>query len=209
MSAITWQDEATKRRIEALIREVESKSSAEIVVTVKPRSGDYRAADLTFAALIALVGLCIYVYAPIEFTDDLAPPSIAVMFFAAFACSTRVPMIRRWFATKALQASNTRAAARETFVDQNIACTRDRSGILIYVSTFEQQAHVVPDIGILRRENDGNLLRLTYAVECAIAQNKSIEAFEVAVRELGQWLADNLPPRIDDTNELSNEVIVS
>ncbi|HMY19500.1 MAG TPA: hypothetical protein PKA58_24415, partial [Polyangium sp.] len=61
MSTIAWHDEAIKRRIEELIHEVESKSSAEIVVTVKPRSGDYRSADLTFAAIMALVGLCIYV----------------------------------------------------------------------------------------------------------------------------------------------------
>lgn len=209
MSAIAWQDEATKRRIEDLIREVESKSSAEVVVTVRPRSGDYLAADLTFAAITALVGLCIYVYAPMQFTDDLAPPSIAMLFFAALACSARVPQIRRWFTPKRLLAASTRAAARESFVDQNIASTRDRTGILIYVSTFEQEAHVVTDIGIVRREIEGNLLRLTYAIEHAISQDKPLAAFEDALRELGKWLADNLPPRIDDTNELSDEVNVS
>lgn len=209
MASIAWHHEATKRRVEDLVREVEAKSSAEIVISVKPFSGVYRAADVIFGSIAALVGLCLYVYAPIEFTDDLAPPSITLLFFAAFTCSARVPAIRRLFTPKRIRSANTRSAAREVFVDQNIACTRDRTGILIYVSTFEQRAEVVVDIGIIRRENDGQLARAIAKIENVIAQGGSIEAFEQAVREFGLWLADSLPPRIDDTNELADEVNVS
>jgi putative membrane protein len=209
MATIAWHDEKTKRRIEDLVREIESKSSAEVVVTVKPASGSYRAADVIFGAIMALVGLCIYVYAPIEFTDDLAPPSITLLFFAALACSARVPTLRRWFTPKSIRAACTRAAAREAFVDQNIACTRDRTGILIYVSTLEQRAEVVVDIGILRRENDGQPTAAMAHIERVIAEDGNLEAFEQAVREFGQWLAESLPPRIDDTNELADEVKVS
>lgn len=209
MATITWHDPKTKQRIEDLVREIEAQSSAEIVVSVKPFSGDYRAADLIFGALVALVGLCVYVYAPIEFTDDLAPPSIVLLFLAAFACSARVPAIRRWLTPNAIQAAYTRAAAREVFVDQNISCTRDRTGILIYVSTFERRLEVVPDIGILRRENDGQPGMLIRNIENVITRGGTLDAFEQAVRELGTWLADSLPPRIDDTNELADEVNVS
>jgi putative membrane protein len=209
MATIPWHDPVTKRRVEDLVREVESKSSAEIVVTVKPFSSSYRAADFFFGALAALVGLCFYVYAPIQFTDDLAPPSITLLFFAAFACSARVPAIRRLFTPKTIRAASTRAAAREAFVDQNISCTRDRTGILIYVSTFERRAEVVADIGILRRESDGQPAAAITKIERVIAENGNLEAFEQAVREFGQWLADSPPPRIDDTNELADEVNVS
>jgi putative membrane protein len=209
MATINWHDETTKRRIENLVREVEAKSSAEIVVTVKPFSGEYRGADVIFGAVAAFVGLCLYVYAPVEFTDDLAPPSIALLFFAAFACSARVPAIRRLFTPQSIRAACTRAAAREAFVDQNIACTRDRTGILIYVSTFEKRAEIVVDIGILRRENDGQPSAAIAKIERVITHGETLDAFEQAVREFGQWLADSLPPRIDDTNELSDEVNVS
>lgn len=209
MGTIAWHDANTKRRIEDLVREIEANSSAEIVVTVKPFSGSYRSADVIFGAIVALVGLCVYVYAPIEFTDDLAPPSIVLLFFAAFACSARVPAIRRWFTPRAIRKNCTRAAAREVFVDQNISCTRDRTGILIYVSTFERHAEVVADIGIMRRENEGQPSAALSKIENVISSGGSLEAFEEAVRELGKWLADSLPPRIDDTNELSDEVKVS
>jgi len=209
MATIAWHDENTKRRVEDLVREIEAKSSAEIVITVKPYSGSYRAADVIFGAIVALVGLCIYVYAPVEFTDDLAPPSIALLFFAAFTCSARVPAIRRWFTPKKIREACTRAAAREAFVDQNISCTRDRTGILIYVSTFEQRAEVVADIGILRREDDGQPAAGMAKIEKSIAEGGPIEAVEQALGELGEGLAESLPPRIDDTNELADEVNVS
>ena len=209
MASITWHDPKTKQRIEDLVREVEGQSSAEIVVSVKPFSGDYRAADVVFGALVALIGLCIYVYAPVEFTDDLAPPSIAILFFAAYACSARVPALRRAFTPKTRQSANTRAAARELFVDQNISCTRDRTGILIHVSTLEKRVDIVADIGILRRESDGQPAKLFANIENVVTQGGSLESFEQAVRELGSWLATSLPPRIDDTNELADEVNVS
>jgi len=209
MASIAWHEPDTKKRVEKLVQEVEGKSSAEIVVTVKPCSGSYRAADVIFGSLVALVGLCLYVYAPIEFTDDLAPPSIAFMFFAGLLSSSRIPAIRRFFSSKTVMAANTRSAAREAFVDQNISCTRDRTGILIYVSTFERRAEVVADIGILRREADGQPGKALAHIENTLAQGSNFEAFEQSVRDLGLWLAESLPPRIDDTNELSDEVNVS
>lgn len=209
MTTITWHDEATKRRIEKLVQEVEGKSSAEIVVTVKPSSGSYRAADVIFGAIVALVGLCIYVYAPVEFTDDLAPPSIVLLFFAGYFASSRIPSLRRLFSAKAVMASNTRSAAREAFVDQNISCTRDRTGILIYISTFEQSVNVVADIGILRREADGQPQKALAHIENTLATGASLEVFEQSIRDLSHWLAESLPPRLDDTNELSDEVNVS
>ncbi len=209
MTTITWHEETTKRRVEALVREVESKSSAEIVVTVKPQSGSYRAADFIFGAIVAVVGLCIYVYAPTEFTDDLAPPSITLLFFAGMSFCTHVPTVRRWFTPKSIRSGNTRAAAREAFVDQNISCTRDRTGILIYVSTFERRAEVVVDIGIVRRESDDQPAKAIAEIERVVAENGDLEALEKSVRALGEWLAATLPPRLDDTNELADEVKVS
>jgi putative membrane protein len=209
MAKIAWHDEVTRRKVEALVREVEAKSSAEIVVTVRPRSGSYRAADFIFGALVALAGLCVYVYAPTEFTDDLAPPSIVLLFFAGMAFAARVPALQRLLTPRKLRAANVRAAAREVFVDQNIACTRDRTGILVYVSTFERRAEVVVDIGIVRREADGEPAKAVREIERVVGEGSDLEAFEKAVRALGDWLAGALPPRIDDSNELADEVNVA
>ena len=209
MSAIEWHAESTQKRIEALVREVEAKSSAELVVMVRPHSGHYRAADLTLASTFAFVMLCIYVYAPTEFTDDLAPPSILLVFLAAFFFSSRVPLMRRLLSSKKQRQSQTHDAACAAFVEQGISCTRDRTGILIYVSKLERCAEVIVDIGILRRESEGEPSSAIAEIQRVIASNGDLDAFEKAVRKLGLFLSEKLPPRLDDQNELADEVNVA
>lgn len=209
MGAIAWHAESTKQRLEALVREVESKSSAELVLVVRPQSGSYRAADLTLASIFAFFMLCIYVYAPIEFTDDLAPPSILLVFFAAFFFSSRVPAARRLLSRKRQRQAQTHDAACAAFVAQGISCTRDRTGILIYVSKLEQSAEVIVDIGILRREDDHEPSAAIRQIKHVIESGQDLEALEKAIRKLGTFLAEKLPPRLDDQNELADEVNVA
>jgi len=209
MAMIAWHEESTKRRIEALVRAVESKSSAEVVVTVRARSGSYRAADLICGVILAFIGLSAYVYAPVEFTDDLAPPAIALLFASGVAFSARVPAIRRLLSPKTALEESVRAAARAAFVDQGISCTRDRTGILLFVSMFERRAEVIIDIGIVRREDDLGPRKQIEEIERIAAGGGDLDALERAIEELGGWLGNALPPRLDDTNELADEVNVS
>ncbi|MDC3961101.1 hypothetical protein [Polyangium jinanense] len=207
MASISWRkDGAERAQIESLIKEVETMCSAEIVITVRPRSGAYRQADYLFGAICAFVGLCVYIYAPPEFTDDLVPPALLLLFVAGAVFCANVAPLRRLLLPKALQARQVRAAAREAFLDQGIAGTRDRTGILIYISVFERRAEVITDIGILRRESDGQPAEAIRGIERAVTECLPMEGFVSAVRGLCAWLKESLPPRADDINELSDEV---
>ncbi|MDI1428980.1 TPM domain-containing protein [Polyangium sorediatum] len=207
MASISWRkDGAARAQIEGLIKEVEATCSAEIVITVRPRSGAYRQADYLFGVICAFVGLCVYIYAPTEFTDDLVPPALLLLFLAGAVLCANLAPLRRLLLSKALLARQVRAAAREAFLDQGIAGTRDRTGILIYISVFERRAEVVTDIGILRRESDGQPGEAIRGIERAVAAGLPMEGFASAVRGLGAWLKEALPPRADDINELSDEV---
>jgi len=207
MASISWRkDGPSHAQVEGLIKEVEAMCSAEIVVTVRPRSGAYRQADYLFGAICAFVGLCVYIYAPTEFTDDLVPPALLLLFVAGAVLCANVAPLRRLLLRKAVLARRVRAAAREAFLDQGIAGTRDRTGILIYISVFERRAEIVTDIGILRRESDGQPGKAIRNIERVVAEDLPMEAFVSAVRGLGAWLKEALPPRADDINELGDEV---
>lgn len=204
MSGVAWHDPAVRRAVTDLVREVEARSAVELVVTVRPRSGDYRHADLAFAAIVTFVALCVYVYAPQEFADDLVPPALALLFGAAAAFSAHVPPVRRLFGSSAARAEAVRVAARAAFVDQRVSATRDRTGVLVYVSLFERRAAIVADLGVLRRAAGGEPERAFAAIERAIADQRSLDDVAAAVRALGDWLATALPPRADDENELDD-----
>lgn len=202
MSGIPWQDEATKARVRDLVRAVEAESAVELVVTVRPRSASYRAASVLFGTLAAFAGLAVYVYAETEFSDDLAPPVLFGIFVLGTFVASQTARIRRWLTPASEQHAAVRSAAREAFVDQGIASTRDRTGLLIYVSLLERRAELVADVGLLRRDSDGELARKLDAVAATIARREDLAAFEAKVHDAGAWLKTMCPPRADDVNEL-------
>lgn len=208
MSAIVWSDEATKTRVADLVKRVEAESAVELVVTVRARSASYRAASVLFGALAAFAGLAVYVYAETEFTDDLAPPALFALFVVASFVASQTTLLRRWLTPRTEQSAAVRAAAREAFVDQGIASTRERTGLLVYVSVFERRAEVIADIGLLRRDLDGELARALSAVATTIEQRGDLAAFEAALHQVGKCCATLCPPRADDVNELPDSVNV-
>ena len=55
MGQAEWLEKSAQQRVERAIAGAELKTAAEFVVTVRQHSGHYRAADLLFGSLVALV----------------------------------------------------------------------------------------------------------------------------------------------------------
>lgn len=208
MPPIAWHASETRTRVAALVREFESRTSAELVVTVRPASASYAAAAHVVAALGALVGLSVYLYAETEFTDDLVAPGLLLVYLAARYAAEPMSGLMRLFTPAATLEANVRRGAREAFVDQGISATRDRTGVLLYVSALERRAAIVADVGILRRDADAKLAPAFAKVTDAIAGGGSLDDLETAVRSLSLELEPLFPRKADDENELADEVVV-
>src|SRR5262245_35160471 len=129
-------DDAKAALLEAA-REIEARSSAEVVVSVRPRSGSYLQADLLFgiaagAAATALLLFLPQTFAPLWFLVD---PLLAGA-LAAFAGS-RLPGLRRALTPGALRRLRTERAARALFLERRVHATSGRTGLLLYVSLLE------------------------------------------------------------------------
>lgn len=194
-----------KQRISEIIRSIEQTTSAEIVVVLRPRSGDYRRADLTFGALTALFMLCVFLYHPEPFDFTFFPLEQAASFaMGAVLCAYLSPL-RRWLTPTKLRAENVGRSARSFFVEHGIDKTRERTGVLVYLSTFEREAVLVLDRGIdteaLAKEIAAARAELRGAM-----QKHDLAAFTAAMKAFGEALAKRHPVRDDDIDELSNEV---
>ncbi len=207
MTSIKWHAGETRSKMTAFVQELESKTAAELVVTVRPASGDYTAAARLFGTLLALAGLSFYLYADIEFTDDLVAPALAVLYLSATFLAKRSGALQRMLTPSARLAANVRQAAREAFVDQGITVTRERSGILLYVSILERRAELVADVGILRRDTDGTLSQTFAKVTAAVAADRSLDDVLGALRTTADALEKQCPRGPDDVNELPDEVV--
>lgn len=205
MSNALW-DRRAKDQVSDAIRAVEAQTSAEIVVAVRPKAGHYRHTDYLLGAAAALAALFVLLFADQEFAVLFMPVDTVIAFAAGTAFSAFFPPVRRLFTSNALMRENVRTAARAALVDLGVTKTRDRSGILVFVSAFEHTVEVVADVGV-----DTAALGTAWTDACT-ALSKSMQGrprldlFLTALKSLGPALGAAMPRKADDVNELPDEV---
>ena len=86
--------------------------------------------------------------------------------------------------------------------------TRERNGVLLYVSVPGRQAAVVGDTGIHAKLGNAYWHEVLEVVLAHFKEDRFCEGLCEGVRLLGVKLQEHFPHRRDDRNELSNEVSI-
>ena len=201
-----WLEPAARKRIGAIVRAIEARTSAEVVVIVRARSSAHRHVDLALGAALGFAALLVYVFAPVTFNDDVAPLAIASCFAAGALLSASLNVVKRPFVRRAARREAVRLAARAAFVDQGVASTRSRRGLLVYLSLFEREADVVADVGVDVSAMGPAWAQGIAALEAAVRGGGAVEEVGKALLALGDLLATAMPVTADDVNELPDEV---
>jgi putative membrane protein len=206
MKADAFFTDEAKRRTREAIAAIEKTTAGEVVVAVRNSAWDYRHVDYLVgfgAALAALVGL---LFLPQPFLLVTWPLDLVVAFVVGALVSSGVPAIRRLLTPRRQLDEMVRQAARVAFFDLGISRTRDRSGVLIFVSLLERRAEVVADLGLDPLTDDAAWKKALGALDQAIRQGPDLERFLAGLGALGEPLARLLGRREDDVNELPDEV---
>src|SRR5437588_4035823 len=103
-----------------LVAEVEAKTSADIVVTVEPRSGNYRDVDFAVGVGTALVGLAVALYDPARHPELLILLDVVVLFALGAWISSAWPAVRRALTRRRRREAQVRAAAEAAFYDEHV-----------------------------------------------------------------------------------------
>jgi putative membrane protein len=98
-----------------------------------------------------------------------------------------------------------RTAARSTFVEKGISKTKRRSGVLVYLSRFEEDAVVVLDVGLDEARLGAKYTQAVAKLRRAVPLH-DVDALVVGLEAIGAALAKEYPVTEDDEDELSNEV---
>jgi putative membrane protein len=198
-------DEAALSRIEAAINDVEQRTAGEIVVVDVPASDGYHEARLLYGAAFALAAAAAaHMIWPALSIAWLLWLEIGVAALVWFALGWP-PLLRALIAASRLDDAVQRRA-RDEFLDCNVFATRDRSGVLIFLSELEHRVVLLGDSGIHERvHTDGWQHHVTHIVQAIRAGRPGDGVCEV-ITELGAVLAECFPPRPDNTNELPNTV---
>jgi putative membrane protein len=201
-----YLDADAKKALTAAIQQIEARSSAEVVIVVRRRSAPAWGAALVALAVAALATLAVELFAP--WTFDLIWILIDPVLVGA-ACAVaalRVPWLARHLSLRRAQRRSAEVAARVAFFDKGIRRTRDRTGILVYVSLVEREAVVLADDGVMRAVPPEEWAKALETLAATVGEGATAESLASHIAALGDVLEPALPRRADDVNELPDEV---
>lgn len=193
-------DAAAARRVGDAVRDLESRSSAELVVEIRMRSGSYAHADARFAAALVLVSLVVLVYMPWVVPPVAVVLDAIAMYVAGVAIARRSTTLRRLFSRprEREQAVQTHAAA--LFHQRGVANTSGETGVLLYVSLLERRMIVLADRGLLQKveANEWN------AALAELRAERGMDAYAIvaAISRLAPILQRGLPASAVNEDEL-------
>lgn len=199
-------DEKAKLGLTRAVQAVEAVSCVEVVVAVRPESMPPLQAYALAPPIFAVAGLLFLVESPWLFSDVALWLDTALFALLGFIVCKWFPGFGRLFINKrARHLAVTQAAYRELF-ERGVTETRERTGMLVYVSQRERTAKVLFDRGIHACADAAELAALAAEVERIAESAADGEALARAIEALGPFLARCAPRRADDVNELPDEV---
>jgi putative membrane protein len=200
----TFLDAAARAAFAAAIEDIERGSAAEVVVAVRRRSASYLHANLVIGAAAALAGLAAMLFSEHVFALSSILVDPFVVGGIAGAIVELLPGVKRGLSPQAMRQREVLRAARATFVERGVHRTRDRSGLLVYISWLEREVALIADAGIERVLSDEARAEAARAMTAAIPAGGAAVARELA--RLAPALAAALPCRADDINELPDAI---
>jgi len=213
MSSSALFSEADLRRIEESIREAETRSRGEIVAVATASSGAYPGAVWTGACLGALAALLALVLASrVSDLWGLGAPLWALLAAAGGAALGHLvvshsDVLQRWLTPDEVLDHQVSLAARAAFVEHEVFATRDRSGVLLFLSLLERRVVVLGDSGIEAHVAPGEWDRMVAGIVQGIRDGRPGEALVAAIGRCGEILdRGGLERRGDDTDELPNRL---
>jgi putative membrane protein len=206
MSEASFYAESAKGATRDAVKEIEARTSAEIVVALRRVSGSYRDADYLAGFLLAIVTLFVMLFAEHGFPLLSFPATMIGAFVAGAFFSTSVAPLRRALTQPARRRAQVGAAARAAFVDLGISRTTGRSGILVFVSLLEREVEVVADIGVDPVLLGEDWTRAVATLRASMRPAPTFDAFRAALLGLAAPLEQGMPRAADDVNELPDEV---
>lgn len=194
--------------VSKIVRTMEEKTSGEIVPVVVRRSSTIGHVPLILFPFTFLVGM----FALEEMQLGLQPIFILLVNLAFSFALTRLlspqDFVERFLTPKADQEYQVQLRAESEFYESSIQKTRDKTGILIFVSLMERQVVVLGDKSISDKLSADTWQKVVDEILVGIRTKNLASGLDSGIRHCGEILATHFPIQKNDTNELPNHLII-
>ncbi len=197
-----------KKFLKEAIAKAESKTSGEIVPVILEKSDFYPAAHFRLALVIGILFsfICYYTY---DFDDPIMLLWIQIPGMITGYLLAYLTPLKRFFTSKAEMQEEVFQRALEVFYKNEVSMTKDRTGIMIFISLLERKVEVLADCGINEQVEKDYWNTLVASLISKIKDGQIIEGLGEAITECGRSLESSFPIKSDDTNEISDDLITS
>jgi putative membrane protein len=178
--------------VSAAIREAEKKTSGQLVCVFAHASSDYASIPILWASVLALLAP----WPMINFTQwsvqRIFLIQLAVFIVAGFIFS--ITALRVVLVPRAIKRARAHHAALEQFVVRGISRTKNRSGVLVFVSLAERYARIIADEGIAAKVHNSEWQAAIDALTGHMRDGQIAAGFIAAIERCGAVLATHAPP---------------
>ncbi len=211
-----------REKIARAVKKAESRTSGEIATAFIKESCDYAIYELMFAIIIGFFWFVVMMF----FTDNIenflqgmlwhyeTGYLVAFYGFSIFlvisACYffANISAIDRLIIPKKIMKQKVNERAIRHFMESGVCYTKNRTGILIFISILEHRVELLADKGINDKIDQSRWEDIVFLVISGIRENKTAECLGEAILQCGELLAEFFPIKKDDENELANEIKV-
>jgi putative membrane protein len=192
--------------ISAAIRAAEQRTSGEIVCVLAHSSSAYVHIPLLWASLLALCLPWPLIYLTQWSVQRIFLLQIVLFLVVAVLLFLSMPL-RLAFVPGPVQRARAHRAALEQFVVRGISRTKNRTGVLIFVSLAEHYARIVADEGIARKVHHSEWQAAVDALTARMHDDQIAAGFIAAIERCADVLATHAPPD-GSSNELPDRLYV-
>ena len=211
----------TKEELEEIkkaVAKAESETSGEIATSFIRESDDYAVSELLFAVIC---GFCFF-FLMLFFTPSVErliqslswdySVNHLLMFYgfstflviAGCYFIANISAIDRFIVPRSVLRRKVQERAVRHFMESGVYNTRDRTGILIFISELERRVELLADTGISEKIPQQEWDRMVSGIVAGIKQNQLAESLITTIGECGSLLKRHFPIKADDENELSD-----
>jgi len=201
-------DNDSKSRISSKIADIERKTNSELICLIAPQSARYFFFPLFLSALVALFSPILEpIIVSLGFTEFMYTFEHQTIFFLLLAALFMFTPFNMFLTPKWLRTQNCTRFSVEQFFAHRVDETKDRSGVLIFVSWKERFVTVVADKGITEKVDQAAWDDLIIGFTQHVKNKKIEQGFLEMIDKSGRLLIDNFPAKAINEDELPNHLI--
>lgn len=197
-----------KNRLRQAVEFIENRSAAEIVMSVQADSGSHAAPGIILGFIFPIIGLAYMLYAEQVFQLWAILANTAILQVAGAVLGWSTLRINPHLLGSKQVEKRVEEGAMARFYRLGVSRTRDRSGILVHVSSHERRCVVLPDIGVqaaIEKEEWNLAIKpLEEAGRLPLWKGEGYKKLAEAIESLAPLLEKAVPARADNFNELAD-----